>query len=161
MDQIPYNCISMIQISKILTSSGCKVFAETLLGSDAEKTYDDNIDGGLTVFCPDNDSFKNFFPNVDPADGGGSFNGKNNMEIRDDDMDRSNRDMDGVMTECKEPMHDMAKQRSLVVDKDNLNTLALITCTKEPYLENVPFKARVTDQSTPAETINALEENFQ
>ncbi|KAH7860478.1 hypothetical protein Vadar_013884 [Vaccinium darrowii] len=146
MDQIPYNCISMIQISKILTSSGCKVFAETLLGSDAEKTYNEKIDGGLTVFCPDYDSFKNFLPNVDPAY---------------DDMDRSNRDMDGVMTECKEPMHDMAKQRSLVVDKDNLNTLALITCTKEPYLENVPFKARVTDQSTPAETINALEENFQ
>ncbi|KAH7836761.1 hypothetical protein Vadar_005325 [Vaccinium darrowii] len=44
---------------------------ETLLGSDAEKTYDDNIDGGLTVFCLDDDSFKNFLPNVDPASGGG------------------------------------------------------------------------------------------
>ncbi|KAH7854159.1 hypothetical protein Vadar_010883 [Vaccinium darrowii] len=71
MDQIPYNCISVIQISKILTSSGCKVFAETLQGSDTEKKYDDDIDGGLTVFCPDDDSFKNFLPNVDPAGGGG------------------------------------------------------------------------------------------
>lgn len=80
--QIPYN-ISVIQISKILASSeaaaptpgpsqmnltsimsahGCKVFAETLLGSAAEKTYDDNIDGGLTVFCPGDDAFKNFLP---------------------------------------------------------------------------------------------------
>ncbi|KAE9458289.1 hypothetical protein C3L33_09750, partial [Rhododendron williamsianum] len=76
--------ISVIQISKILASSeaeaptpgpsqmnltskmsahGCKVFAETLLGSAAEKTYDDNIDGGLTVFCPGDDAFKNFLPN--------------------------------------------------------------------------------------------------
>ncbi|KAI8553015.1 hypothetical protein RHMOL_Rhmol06G0312300 [Rhododendron molle] len=82
LDEIPYN-ISVIQISKILASSeaeaptpgpsqmnltsvmsahGCKVFAETLLGSDAEKTYDDNIDGGLTVFCPGDDAFKNFLP---------------------------------------------------------------------------------------------------
>ncbi|XP_058219045.1 fasciclin-like arabinogalactan protein 1 [Rhododendron vialii] len=82
LDEIPYN-VSVIQISKILASSdaaaptpgpsqmnltsimsahGCKVFAETLLGSDAEKTYDDNIDGGLTVFCPGDDAFKNFLP---------------------------------------------------------------------------------------------------
>ncbi|KAH7853461.1 hypothetical protein Vadar_002738 [Vaccinium darrowii] len=45
---------------------------ETLLGSDAEKTYDDNIDGGLTVFCLDDDSFKNFLPNVDPEEGSGA-----------------------------------------------------------------------------------------
>ncbi|KAJ7963617.1 Fasciclin-like arabinogalactan protein [Quillaja saponaria] len=82
VEEIPYN-ISVIQISKVLPSNvaeaptpgpsqlnltgimsahGCKVFAETLLASDAEKTYDDNIDGGLTVFCPEDDVFKAFLP---------------------------------------------------------------------------------------------------
>ncbi|XP_059662392.1 fasciclin-like arabinogalactan protein 1 [Cornus florida] len=80
--EIPYN-ISVIQISKILpapeaeapspgpsamnltllmSAHGCKVFADTLLASDAENTYKDNVDGGLTVFCPMDDAFKNFLP---------------------------------------------------------------------------------------------------
>lgn len=80
--EIPYN-ISIIQISKILPSPdaeaptpgpsqmnltsimsahGCKVFAETLLTSPAEKTYDGNVDGGLTVFCPGDDAMKSFLP---------------------------------------------------------------------------------------------------
>ncbi|KAA8523546.1 hypothetical protein F0562_009969 [Nyssa sinensis] len=82
LDEIPYN-ISVIQISKILPSPeaeapapgpskmnltalmsahGCKVFADTLLASDAEKTFEDTVDGGLTVFCPMDDVFKNFLP---------------------------------------------------------------------------------------------------
>ncbi|GAB4845955.1 Fasciclin-like arabinogalactan protein 1 [Ancistrocladus abbreviatus] len=80
--EIPYN-LSVIQISKILTSPeaeapapgpagmnltdvmsahGCKVFADTLSGTDAEKTYMGNIEGGLTVFCPLDDAFKKFLP---------------------------------------------------------------------------------------------------
>ncbi|XP_057461938.1 fasciclin-like arabinogalactan protein 1 [Actinidia eriantha] len=82
LEEVPYN-ISVIHISKILPSAeaeaptpgpsqlnltsvmsshGCKVFAETLLVSDAEKTFEDNLDGGLTVFCPGDDAFKNFLP---------------------------------------------------------------------------------------------------
>ncbi|XP_028752927.1 fasciclin-like arabinogalactan protein 1 [Neltuma alba] len=82
VEEIPYN-ISVIQISKVLPSDvaeaptpspgkqnltaimskhGCKVFAETLLASDAEKTYMDSLDGGLTVFCPVDDAFKAFLP---------------------------------------------------------------------------------------------------
>ncbi|KAL6975195.1 Fasciclin-like arabinogalactan protein 1 [Sarracenia purpurea var. burkii] len=82
LETFPYN-MSVIQISSILPSSeaeaptpgpsetnltavmsahGCKVFAETLLGSDAEKTFYDNLNGGLTVFCPGDDAFKNFLP---------------------------------------------------------------------------------------------------
>ncbi|KAJ7960933.1 Fasciclin-like arabinogalactan protein [Quillaja saponaria] len=82
VEEIPYN-ISVIQISKVLPSNvaeaptpgpsqlnltgimsahGCKVFAETLLASDAEKTYEDNLDGGLTVFCPEDEVFKAFLP---------------------------------------------------------------------------------------------------
>lgn len=82
VEEIPYN-ISVIQISQILPSEeaeaptpgpseqnltalmsahGCKVFADTLLASDALKTYDDNLEGGLTVFCPMDDAYKNFLP---------------------------------------------------------------------------------------------------
>ncbi|KAL3333636.1 hypothetical protein AABB24_033627 [Solanum stoloniferum] len=80
--EIPFN-ISVIQISMILPSDeaeaptpgpsqmnltflmsvqGCKVFAETLLASPAEKTFEDNVDGGLTIFCPGDDAMKKFLP---------------------------------------------------------------------------------------------------
>nr|GMD56093.1 fasciclin-like arabinogalactan protein 1 [Ipomoea batatas]GME12394.1 fasciclin-like arabinogalactan protein 1 [Ipomoea batatas] len=82
VEEIPYN-ISVIQISRILpspeaeapapgpsqmnltarmSSHGCKVFAEALLASPAEKTFEDNVDGGLTIFCPGDDAMKNFMP---------------------------------------------------------------------------------------------------
>ncbi|KAL0000538.1 hypothetical protein SO802_014319 [Lithocarpus litseifolius] len=81
--EIPYN-ISVIQISKVLPSDvaaaptpgpaetnitavmsahGCKVFADTLIADvDAEKTFESNAEGGLTVFCPGDDAFKAFLP---------------------------------------------------------------------------------------------------
>nr|UKD60030.1 fasciclin-like arabinogalactan protein 7 [Centaurium erythraea] len=80
--EIPYN-ISIIQISQILTSPeasaptpspsqvnltsllsahGCKVFAETLLGTPAESTFEDTVSGGLTIFCPNDDAMKSFLP---------------------------------------------------------------------------------------------------
>ncbi|XP_047335313.1 fasciclin-like arabinogalactan protein 1 [Impatiens glandulifera] len=83
LQEIPYN-ISVIQISNILTSPeaeaptpaptqinltsvmsahGCKAFADALIAEpDAEKMFADNIEGGLTVFCPADDAFKNFLP---------------------------------------------------------------------------------------------------
>ncbi|KOM52301.1 hypothetical protein LR48_Vigan09g096000 [Vigna angularis] len=83
VEEIPYN-ISVIQISKILPSAaaeapapapaqqnltsimskhGCKVFADSLSNfSDALSTFNDNLDGGLTVFCPLDDAFKAFLP---------------------------------------------------------------------------------------------------
>lgn len=82
LQEIPYN-ISVIQISSMLPSAeaeaptpepaavnitslmsahGCKFFAEALLASAAMKTYEDNIDGGLSVFCPLDDAFKGFSP---------------------------------------------------------------------------------------------------
>ncbi|KAF2305561.1 hypothetical protein GH714_006760 [Hevea brasiliensis] len=83
LEEVPYN-ISVIQISKVLPSDvaeaptpgpsqmnltdimsahGCKVFADTLLANhEASKTYQDNLDGGLTVFCPLDDPFKAFLP---------------------------------------------------------------------------------------------------
>ncbi|KAL8131747.1 fasciclin-like arabinogalactan protein 1 [Apium graveolens] len=82
IDERPYN-LSVIQISQILNSPeaeapapapssqnitklmsahGCKVFADALSASDAQKTYEDNLDGGLTIFCPLDDAFKKFAP---------------------------------------------------------------------------------------------------
>ncbi|KAL0886847.1 hypothetical protein Bca101_010830 [Brassica carinata] len=83
VEEVPYN-ISIIQISKILPSEtaaapspapaemnitgimsahGCKVFAETLLTNPgASKTYQESIEGGMTVFCPGDDAMKGFLP---------------------------------------------------------------------------------------------------
>ncbi|KAL0399121.1 UNVERIFIED_CONTAM: Fasciclin-like arabinogalactan protein 1 [Sesamum radiatum] len=82
VEAIPYN-ISVIQISSILPSPeaeapapgpsqtnitalmsahGCKVFAETLLANPAEQTFEDNVESGLTIFCPGDDAMKSFMP---------------------------------------------------------------------------------------------------
>ncbi|CAN8252937.1 unnamed protein product [Cochlearia groenlandica] len=83
LEEVPYN-ISVIQISKILPSDaaaapttapaemnltgimsahGCKVFAETLLANQgASKTYQESVEGGMTVFCPGDDAMKGFLP---------------------------------------------------------------------------------------------------
>lgn len=80
VEEIPYN-ISVIQISKVFNSpeaeapapapnemnltsllakQGCKVFADLLKASGALKTFEDNTEGGLTVFCPTDDVMKGF-----------------------------------------------------------------------------------------------------
>lgn len=83
VEEIPYN-ISIIQITKALPSAaaeaptpapsqlnltdkmsahGCKVFADTLLSNhEAMATYQDNIEGGVTVFCPLDEPMKAFLP---------------------------------------------------------------------------------------------------
>ncbi|KAK6149415.1 hypothetical protein DH2020_016940 [Rehmannia glutinosa] len=82
VEAIPYN-ISVIQISSILPSPeaeapapgpsqmnitalmsthGCKVFAETLLANPAEQTFESNVESGLTIFCPGDDAMKGFMP---------------------------------------------------------------------------------------------------
>ncbi|KAK4439699.1 Fasciclin-like arabinogalactan protein 1 [Sesamum alatum] len=82
VEAIPYN-ISVIQISSILPSPeaeapapgpsqtnitslmsahGCKLFAETLLANPAEQTFEDNVESGLTIFCPGDDPMKSFMP---------------------------------------------------------------------------------------------------
>ncbi|KAF9589470.1 hypothetical protein IFM89_036368 [Coptis chinensis] len=82
VQEIPYN-ISVIQISKILpspeaeaptpapsqlnltalmTKKGCKVFADLLIATGALTTFEDNADGGLTVFCPLDSVINGFIP---------------------------------------------------------------------------------------------------
>jgi len=51
-------------LTAIMSAHGCKFFADALTSnSDALKTFMDNVEGGLTVFCPMDDAFKNFMPN--------------------------------------------------------------------------------------------------
>ncbi|KAL0008823.1 hypothetical protein SO802_010325 [Lithocarpus litseifolius] len=80
--EIPYN-ISVLQISQVLTSTeaeaptpgpgqlnltailskqGCKAFADLLIASGADTTFQENIDGGLTVFCPTDTVINSFLP---------------------------------------------------------------------------------------------------
>ncbi|XP_054793434.1 fasciclin-like arabinogalactan protein 2 [Prosopis cineraria] len=82
VDELPYN-ISVLQISQGLTSAdaeaptaaptqvnltsimakqGCKAFADLLKVSKALSTFEENIDGGLTVFCPTNNVVNGFLP---------------------------------------------------------------------------------------------------
>ncbi|XP_050380243.1 fasciclin-like arabinogalactan protein 2 [Argentina anserina] len=72
VQEIPYN-ISVLQISQVLTSAeaeaptagpsdvnltsilakqGCKAFSDLLISTGADATFQTNVDGGLTVFCP-------------------------------------------------------------------------------------------------------------
>ncbi|PSS16079.1 Fasciclin-like arabinogalactan protein [Actinidia chinensis var. chinensis] len=79
--ELPYN-ISVIQISHILTSAeaeapnpsptlnltiliskqGCKSFSDLLISSGALDTFNENLDGGLTVFCPSDAALTAFMP---------------------------------------------------------------------------------------------------
>ncbi|KAG9448556.1 hypothetical protein H6P81_008521 [Aristolochia fimbriata] len=82
VQEIPYN-ISVIQISHplsspeaeaptpspveqnltaILSKKGCKNFADLLASSGALQTFEDNLPGGLTVFCPGDEAIKKFAP---------------------------------------------------------------------------------------------------
>ncbi|XP_022758911.1 fasciclin-like arabinogalactan protein 2 [Durio zibethinus] len=78
--EIPYN-ISVLQISQVLNSAeaeaptaepsqlnlteimskqGCKAFADLLKASGADATFNQNIDAGLTVFCPTDPAINGF-----------------------------------------------------------------------------------------------------
>ncbi|KAF5746174.1 FASCICLIN-like arabinogalactan 2 [Tripterygium wilfordii] len=82
LEEIPYN-ISVLHISQVLTSAeaeaptagpsqlnltaimfkqGCKAFADLLISSGAVTTFEDNVDGGLTVFCPTDKVIDGFMP---------------------------------------------------------------------------------------------------
>ncbi|CAK9167201.1 unnamed protein product [Ilex paraguariensis] len=82
VDEIPYN-ISVIHISHILSSpeaeapagapsdhnltslmakQGCKAFSDLLRSTGAEETFTQNVDGGLTVFCPTDAVINAFMP---------------------------------------------------------------------------------------------------
>jgi len=45
-----------------LSKQGCKAFADLLIASGADTTFQENIDGGLTVFCPTDTVINGFMP---------------------------------------------------------------------------------------------------
>ncbi|KAK2648143.1 hypothetical protein Ddye_015632 [Dipteronia dyeriana] len=82
LKEIPYN-ISVLQISQVLNSEeaaapiaapsdlnltvimakqGCKAFADLLKDTGAKTTFEQNLDGGLTVFCPTDAVISSFMP---------------------------------------------------------------------------------------------------
>ncbi|KDP29933.1 hypothetical protein JCGZ_18502 [Jatropha curcas] len=81
LEEIPYN-ISVMQISQALNSAeaeaptaaptlnlteimskqGCKAFTDLLKATGAVKTFEENLDGGLTVFCPTDTVINGFMP---------------------------------------------------------------------------------------------------
>ncbi|TQD92182.1 hypothetical protein C1H46_022220 [Malus baccata] len=63
MSQSPTPAPAELNITGIMSGHGCKVFIDKFLAnSNAFKTYDDNVDGGLTLFCLMDDVFKAFLP---------------------------------------------------------------------------------------------------
>ncbi|KZV36213.1 fasciclin-like arabinogalactan protein 1-like [Dorcoceras hygrometricum] len=60
--QAPAPAPSLVNITKLMSAHGCKVFADTLSSSPAETTFEDNINSGLTILCPGDDAMKAFLP---------------------------------------------------------------------------------------------------
>nr|DAD21531.1 TPA_asm: hypothetical protein HUJ06_022994 [Nelumbo nucifera] len=59
-DEAPTPVPNQLNLTSLMSKRGCKVFTNTLVASEAEQTFDNNIEGGLTVFYPTNQVFKDF-----------------------------------------------------------------------------------------------------
>ena len=51
-----------LNLTEILPKQGCKTFCDLLIATGAAETYQSNIDGGLTVFCPTDAALNAFLP---------------------------------------------------------------------------------------------------
>ncbi|XP_010557720.1 PREDICTED: fasciclin-like arabinogalactan protein 2 [Tarenaya hassleriana] len=51
-----------LNLTSILDKQGCKAFADMMTSTGADKTFQDTIDGGLTVFCPTDGAVSKFMP---------------------------------------------------------------------------------------------------
>ncbi|XP_075522998.1 fasciclin-like arabinogalactan protein 1 [Primulina tabacum] len=60
--EAPAPAPSVVNITKLMSAHGCKVFADTLSSNPAETTFEDNINSGLTIFCPGDEAMKAFLP---------------------------------------------------------------------------------------------------
>lgn len=58
--EAPASGPSDLNVTAIMIKEGCKAFADFITAAGAASTYQENIDGGLTVFCP-SDSVVNAF----------------------------------------------------------------------------------------------------
>lgn len=53
---------SLVNLTSIMAKQGCKAFADLLRASKALATFLENVDGGLTVFCPTDAAVNGFLP---------------------------------------------------------------------------------------------------
>ncbi|KAL2316543.1 hypothetical protein Fmac_030419 [Flemingia macrophylla] len=60
--EAPTAAPSAIDLISIMSKQGCKAFADLLRPSKALPTFNENIDGGLTVFCPSDSAVNGFAP---------------------------------------------------------------------------------------------------
>ncbi|KAF1864166.1 hypothetical protein Lal_00048731 [Lupinus albus] len=60
--EAPTSAPSAINLISIMSKQGCKAFADLLRASKARPTFEENIDGGLTVFCPTDSAVNGFIP---------------------------------------------------------------------------------------------------
>ncbi|QHO26385.1 hypothetical protein HN51_023503 [Arachis hypogaea] len=60
--EAPTAAPSQINIINIMSKQGCKSFADLLRPSKALPTFQDSVDGGLTVFCPTDTAVSGFMP---------------------------------------------------------------------------------------------------
>lgn len=60
--EAPTGAPGELNLTAILTKQGCKAFADLITASGAAPTFQENIDSGLTVFCPPDSVVKGFMP---------------------------------------------------------------------------------------------------
>ncbi|THG11535.1 hypothetical protein TEA_016186 [Camellia sinensis var. sinensis] len=53
---------SQLNLTVLMAKQGSKLFADLLKSSGAESIFNDNLDGGLTVFCPSDSILNSFMP---------------------------------------------------------------------------------------------------
>ncbi|KAF8399098.1 hypothetical protein HHK36_014964 [Tetracentron sinense] len=51
-----------LNLTALMSKQGCNAFGDLLCAPGAKKIFEENIDGGLTVFCLANDVLKDFMP---------------------------------------------------------------------------------------------------
>lgn len=51
-----------LNLTEVLPKQGCKAFSDLLVAAGAIETYQSNVDGGLTMFCPTEDALNAFLP---------------------------------------------------------------------------------------------------
>ncbi|MBA0741736.1 hypothetical protein Gogos_014865 [Gossypium gossypioides] len=60
--EAPTAAPSQLNLTEIMSKQGCKAFADLLTASGADDKFNENMDAGLTVFCPTDSAVKSFMP---------------------------------------------------------------------------------------------------
>ncbi|KAJ1698756.1 hypothetical protein LUZ63_007268 [Rhynchospora breviuscula] len=73
--EAPAEAPSAVNITELMAAKGCKTFADLLLSTgDAAKTFQNDIDGGLTAFCPLDQAMDDFLPKFKNLTDAGKLN---------------------------------------------------------------------------------------